>query len=69
MKYKISTSKKYKRDLRKMLRRGYDMKKMEAVVGMLASGVSLPREYHDHQLHGAWEGLRECHVSPDWLLV
>ncbi len=23
----------------------------------------------DHQLHGDYEGYRECHITPDWLLI
>lgn len=23
----------------------------------------------DHQLSGSWQGFRECHIEPDWLLI
>ena len=23
----------------------------------------------DHPLTGDWKGFRECHITPDWLLV
>ena len=29
----------------------------------------LPAKNHDHQLHGDYEGYRECHITPDWLLI
>ena len=29
----------------------------------------MPEKYQDHALHGSYEGLRECHIRPDWLLV
>ena len=25
--------------------------------------------YKDHALKGKWEGFRECHIQPDWLLI
>ena len=42
---------------------------LENVVNMLARGIPLPPKYRDHPLHGEWEGSRECHVRPDFLLV
>ena len=29
----------------------------------------LPEKYKDHQLKGEWQGFRECHIEPDWLLI
>ena len=52
-----------------MLRRGYDITKLNTVIELLAESGSLPEEYHDHALKGQWVGFRECHVEPDWLLV
>ena len=39
------------------------------VVDALAEDIRLPEAYHDHVLHGGYEGCRECHVRPDLLLV
>ena len=25
--------------------------------------------FRDHNLTGKWQGYRECHIQPDWLLV
>lgn len=68
-KYTIEMSSRYKKELRKMLRRGADESKIIYVIDILASGEMLPQSYKDHQLHGKFEGLRECHVTPDWVLV
>ena len=68
-KYTIEASTRYKKELRKMLKRGADENKMNYVVNMLASGESLPSHYEDHPLHGKFLGFRECHVTPDWVLV
>lgn len=24
---------------------------------------------HDHNLSGEYSGCRECHITPDWLLI
>ncbi|MBW8308042.1 MAG: type II toxin-antitoxin system YafQ family toxin [Candidatus Paracaedibacteraceae bacterium] len=29
----------------------------------------MPKKYRDHILIGEWEGYRECHIQPDWLLI
>lgn len=58
----------YKKDCRRMKKRGNDMKKLDAVIETLRSGEPLDEEYLDHPLHGESKGCRECHIDPDWLL-
>ncbi|MDR0958612.1 MAG: type II toxin-antitoxin system YafQ family toxin [Clostridiales bacterium] len=69
MKYKIEQSARFKRELRTATKRGYDIEKLEAVVDLLANGVTLPLKNRDHNLEGNYEGYRECHIAPDWLLI
>ncbi|MDE5718525.1 MAG: type II toxin-antitoxin system YafQ family toxin [Lachnospiraceae bacterium] len=52
-----------------MVKRGYDIKLLEDVINKLASGVPLPKRNHDHNLSGEYFGCRECHITPDWLLI
>ena len=59
----------FKKDYKRIKKRGYDIRLLEKVVDMLAAGKSLPAEYKDHSLSGDFSGCRECHISPDWLLV
>lgn len=59
----------FKRDYKRIKKRGYDVTKLAEVVDMLASGQELPAKYKDHPLIGDYEGCRECHIAPDWLLV
>ena len=68
-KYTVEASSRYKKELRKMLKRGADESKIIYVIDVLASGESLPPRYEDHPLHGMFQGLRECHITPDWVLV
>lgn len=59
----------FKKDYKRIKRRGYDIKLLETVIGLLASGKELPVEYKDHPLIGDYVGCRECHITPDWLLI
>ena len=69
MKYKIKPTSRFKRDLKLAQRRKCDIEALIEVVNMLASGLTLPPKYNDHALTGDYSGCRECHISPDWLLI
>lgn len=69
MKFEVVKSRRFKKSLKKMLRRGKDINKLEAVVSMLARGESLPARYKDHALSGDLTGLRDCHIENDWILL
>ena len=45
------------------------MSKLKEVLLLLANGETLPIQYRDHNLTGNYIGCRECHISPDWLLI
>jgi len=42
---------------------------LEIVILHLVSDTPLDPKYKDHPLHHNWEGSRECHIKPDFLLV
>jgi mRNA interferase YafQ len=65
----IVSSAKFKRDLKRAIKRGCDMSLMDDVVSTLASGKPLPNKYKDHHLKGEYKRCRECHITPDWLLI
>lgn len=69
MKYDVVRTTRFRKELRKMLKRGADIGKLETVVNILASGETLPPQYHDHALTGDMAGTRDCHITPDWLLL
>ena len=68
-KYKIAQTGKFKKDLKLIQKRGYDLSLLGIVVNMLAAGCELPEKYKDHSLSGDYKGCRECHITPDWLLI
>lgn len=69
MKYKIKTTTLFKKHLKLISKRGYDINLLIKVVDMLATGIQLPEKYRDHSLTGNWKNYRECHIKPDWLLI
>lgn len=67
--YKIQPTSKYKSDVKRLKKRGYDLSLLKAVVAKLANGETLPEQYHDHPLKGNRLGYRDCHIQNDWVLI
>ncbi len=68
-KYRIVQTSIFKKDLKLAIRRGYNMELIALVVDTLAQGERLPEKHRDHSLTGKYTGYRECHITPDWLLI
>ncbi len=45
------------------------MDKLNEIIRLLAEGEPLPAKYKDHALVGNYAGCRDCHISPDWILI
>lgn len=69
MKYSVIQTTRFRKEFKKMLKRGVDGAKLFRAVAILASGGTLPPEYRDHPLRNNFEGYRDCHLAPDWILV
>lgn len=67
--YRIVATGKFKKDLKLLIKRGYNMKLMDDIVTKLSNGEKLPEKNKDHALIGNYVGKRGCHITPDWLLV
>lgn len=65
----LTTTAKFRKDLKLAEKRGYDMELLRQVIQTLLAEKELDRKYKDHILHGEYEGSRECHITPDWLLI
>ena len=59
----------FKKDYKRARKRGLDLGELQEVLGKLCAEELLEERYRDHALTGRYEGFRECHVRPDWLLV
>ena len=65
----LVTTSQFRKDLKRIRKRGYDVSKLDDVLKTLLREEPLPAKHHDHALTGDYTGFRECHVEPDWLLV
>ncbi|MFA7185810.1 MAG: type II toxin-antitoxin system YafQ family toxin [Victivallales bacterium] len=69
MKYEIKRTSQFKKDYKKIAKRGMKMADLNKVINQLAEGKELPPQNRDHALTGNYIGFRECHIAPDWLLI
>lgn len=67
--YALNYTPRMRRKLRKLARSGaFDAEKFRELQKLLQSGKPLPHTYKDHQLQGALQESRECHLSFDVLV-
>ena len=69
MTYRLQATSQFKRDCKRMKRRGLDLANLTAVIELPRNGEELPSELRDHGLVGDFSCFRECHIQPDWLLI
>ena len=69
MQYRIIPSTRFKKDLKRVQKRGGNIQAIADVINILAAGGILEPKYKDHPLSGNYSHCRECHVEPDLLLV
>lgn len=69
MKYTVKPTTKFQRDLKRIQKRGYDISLLTEIIKKLANGEALSEKNRDHNLSGDYSCCRECHITPDWLLV
>ncbi|HBJ76768.1 MAG TPA: type II toxin-antitoxin system mRNA interferase toxin, RelE/StbE family [Porphyromonadaceae bacterium] len=59
----------FKKDLKLARKRHLPEEELNKIIWKLANDEPLPSANRDHALHGDYEGTRECHIMPDWLLI
>jgi mRNA interferase YafQ len=65
----VSRTNRFKKDYKRVVKRGRDAGNLFEVVERLAKGEKLEAKFRDHSLGGEYEDCRECHIEPDWLLI
>jgi mRNA interferase YafQ len=66
----IVYSNQFKKDFKKARRLPLpDLKELFSVISRLENHGSLDIKQKNHDLSGNWNGYRECHIKPDWLLI
>ena len=66
---KVQYSGQFKKDFKRIKKRGLDLARLRFVIDELANGNTLAPAYKDHCLTGDYASFRECHIQPDWLLI
>lgn len=65
----LVTTSQFRKDYKRIKKRGYDLSLLESVIHILLMEKPLARHHRDHALTGDYAGFRECHIQPDWLLI
>jgi len=66
---KVSQTRQFSRDVKRMRKRGKDLQKLQGIVKLLGEGTPLPANHRDHPLMGPWQPSRDCHIEADWILI
>ena len=67
--YNIRPTTKFQKDLKRVKKRGFDISLLTDIIKKLAAGEPLASEKGLHPQFRAYAGCRECHITPDWLLI
>jgi len=62
-------TKPFRKQLKLMGKRGWNLDKLGEVMKMLINEQPLPPERRNHPLQGEWKDSLECHIQGDWVLV
>ena len=65
----VRYSTKFKKDFKICLKRHYKMELLQQIIDILRIPETLPPKNKDHNLIGNYNGYKECHITPDWLLI
>ena len=65
----ISRTNRFEKDVKKMKKRGKSFSVFKQVITNIANNEILEPKFEDHKLVGDYDGTRECHIEPDWLLI
>ena len=69
MTLEIRRSTQFKKDLKKVIKQRKNLELLENIIQALQKLIPLKQKHRDHLLVGEWDGYRECHINPDWLLI
>lgn len=67
--YSIEFTSRFKKDVKRCQKRGYDLTVLTQAIDLLQQTGKLPVTFKPHILKGRYDGLWECHLKPDWLMV
>ncbi len=59
----------FEKDLKKAQKKNKDILKLKEILSKLTKEIKLDSKHRDHKLTGNFVTRRECHITPDWLLI
>lgn len=62
--YRVIFTGEFKKNVKAVAKRGYDMNLLSETIDILKEKVDLPKKYKKHMLTGNYKGLFECHIRP-----
>ena len=66
---KLQATFRFRKDYKRIKKRGLDISPLQEVLDKLCAEEALDLKHKDHALTGSYQGFRECHIQPDWLLI
>ncbi|MEI3118648.1 MAG: type II toxin-antitoxin system YafQ family toxin [Parabacteroides johnsonii] len=67
--YTVETTRQFDKSFKRCMKRNLNPELLWEVIDLLQATGTLPEYYRPHKLSGSYEGLRECHIKGDWLLI
>jgi mRNA interferase YafQ len=65
----LKRTSRFKSDLKRVCKRGLPVNLLDEIIILLREEKPLEPKHKDHELKGNYAGFRECHITPDWLLI
>lgn len=65
----ITYTKSFKQDFKRLSKQHKNLELIGDIIKKISTKESLAPKHRDHPLIGNYKGKRECHITPDWLLV
>jgi len=59
----------FKKDFKLLKKRGKDLDKIIDIIVSLIWEEPLPARCREHKLSGNYEGITDCHIESDWVML
>ena len=56
-------------DYKILKKKHYKMEKIDIVISLLQTEQTLPKKYRNHSLKGNLQGLQDCHIEDNLVLI
>lgn len=67
--YQIVITNKFKKDVKLLQKRGFDLELLKRVIEQFEKSGNLPKKYKPHKLSGNLIDYWEAHIKSDWLII